>query len=83
MMVKDSRSFITGELDAALLEDTDRAARMRSRTYLPPSKACLAKVMTECYKAEALTRNVGEIIVQHAVENLQRVHHESVLTLMM
>lgn len=82
-MVKDCGAFVTGELDAALLEDTYGAARMLTPAYLSAAQACLAKVMAESYQDDTLTRNANEIIDQHAVEDLQRVHHESVLTLMM
>ena len=83
MMVKDCGAFVTGELDAALLEDADGAARMLAPAYLPTAQTCLAQVMTESYKDDTFSWDAGEIIIQHAVEDLQRVHHESVLTLMM
>jgi hypothetical protein len=39
--------------------------------------------MTESYKDDTFSWDAGEIIIQHAVEDLQRVHHDSVLTLVM
>ena len=41
MMVKDCEAFVTGELDAALLEDIDGAARMLTPAYLSAAQACL------------------------------------------
>lgn len=41
MMVKDCGAFVTGELDATLLEDIDGAARMLTPAYLSAAQACL------------------------------------------
>lgn len=83
MVIKDGISLVISEFYTALVKDGYRPLRVVSAAYLLSIEPSLAKVVAESYQDDTLTRNANEIIVQHAVEDLQRVHHESVLTLMM
>jgi hypothetical protein len=56
---------------------------MVSTSYLTAIEAGLAKVMAKSYQDDTFSWNACEVVLQHAVKHLERVHHETLMALVM
>ena len=79
----DGTTLLWGKFKPALLKNSDRPRWVHASANLLTIEGRLTKVVEERYDYQALTWEAEDITLEHSVEYLQTMHHESVVSTMM